>query len=235
MNHFIYYVLPGENEELRYSLRSLAVNGPGDVKVSFIGDPPEWVDRDRVMVLPGNPYENRFQNSLHNITLASQYERGDFWIMNDDFYVMRSWPDPFPVWYWKPVEKHIRESMRDPKSAARKKVFRDTLNYLRHSGIENPNHYELHIPMKINGDEMMRILQEASHYINLESPPIWRTLYGNLASLPSEEHVQREDVKYHSPYTIKEELDFLSTDENSFHRTRSLVESKFTTPSPWEK
>lgn len=234
MTHHIYYVKEGDSEELRYSLRSLATFAPpGDITI--IGSAPDWVNLDMVTLLPGNPYENRFQNSLHNIRTACEYEPGDFWVWNDDFFVMDEWPDPFPVWFWQPVELHMRKSMGDPKSAPRKKVFHTTLTYLRMQGINFPMHYELHIPMKINGTEMLRILDEASDYINLDNPPIWRTLYGNLSTLPSELHLSRSDVKHHSPYSIKEDLDFLSTDENSFHRTRSLVESKFTTPSPWEK
>lgn len=234
MTHHIYYVKEGESEELRYSLRSLHEYAPpGDVTI--IGSAPDWVDLDKVRLLPGNPYENRFQNSLHNIRTAAEYEPGDFWVWNDDFFVMDTWPDPFPVWFWKPLEKHIRESMGDPRSAPRKQVFRDTLTYLRMQGIKFPMHYELHIPMKINGTEMLRILDEASEVLNHDHPPIWRTLYGNLSRLSSGPHLQREDVKHHSQYTIKGPLDFLSTDENSFKKTRSLVESKFPYPSPWEK
>ncbi|URP22261.1 hypothetical protein SEA_BIG4_228 [Microbacterium phage Big4] len=236
MNHFIYYVLPGEdNPELRYSLRSLAANGPEDIKVSFVGSPPLWVDDSKVTIVEGNPYQDRFQNSLHNLQVACELEPGDFYTMNDDFFIMKPWPDELPVWFWQPIETHMKNSMKDPKSNPRKQVFARTLSYLRHKSIEIPMHYELHIPMLINGTEMLRILDEASDYINIENPPIWRTLYGNLSELTTLPHYSRMDVKHHSRYTIKDELDFLSTDENSFHRTRFLLESKFTEPSPWEK
>lgn len=233
MTHVIYYVRSGPNEELRYSLRTLAANGPDDVKLTIIGDPPEWLDRSKVTVVPGNPYTDPHSNSLYNIRLASEIEPGDYWTFNDDFFILRPWPDPFPVWYWKPVEEHYTKSMNDPKSLVRKKCFRRTLDYLRLRGIEHPNHYELHIPMKINGAEMLRILEEASEYINDDNPPIWRTLYANLSTLPSEAHVQREDVKHHLRDTVPDNLDFLSTWERTFENVAYLLDS-YTEPSPWE-
>lgn len=236
MEHAIYYVRSGPNEELRYSLRSLAANGPKDIRVSIIGDPPAWVDRRKVEILPGNPYDSPYQNSLHNLIVACEHEPGEFYTFNDDFMVLAPWPDPFPVWYWRTIDQHMRQAMRsiDSRVVKRKALFQRTFDYLESRGIKDPYHYELHIPMKINGAEMLRILDEASDYIDIDNPPIWRTLYGNLSTLPSEPHVQREDVKHHGMFRMPEKLDFLSTDESSFHRVQHLVSSVFIEKSPWE-
>lgn len=231
-NHCIYYVRSGPNEELRYSLRTLAVNGPGDVQVSIIGDPPEWVDRDKVQVVPGNPYHEAGANSYHNLVVANTLEPGDYWSFNDDFFILRSWPDPFPVWYWRSLEHHMIHSMRDPRSAVRRDRFRITLEHLRSKGIQDPNHYELHIPMKINGERMQGILDDARETINEQHPPIWRTLYGNLGA--EGEHRQRDDVKFHLASMVPEGIDFLSTDEKTFRSTSKLL-TEYTEPSPWEK
>lgn len=234
MVHFIYYVRSGPNEELRYSLRSLAVNGPEDIKVSIVGDPPAWVDRRKVEVLPGNPYGNRFQNSLHNLRVASEFEPGDYFTMNDDFMVLEDFPDPFPQWYWRGVREHMNSSMSDPRSAPRKEVFRRTLSYLESVGIDDPMHFELHIPMKINGTEMLRILDEASPSLGIDAPPIWRTLYGNLSS-SSSVPVQRGDVKRHilSPGEL-DGMDFVSTDEVTFANILPHLRDRFSVKSPWE-
>lgn len=232
MEHCIYYVRSGRNEELRYSLRSLHVNGPKDIRLTIVGDPPDWVDRSLVEVLPGNSHNNPYKNSLENITIASHHEPGNYYIFNDDFFLLKPWPDPFPVWYWRTIEEHMSSAMGDPRSKPRKLLFQRTLNYLRSLGIEHPNHYELHIPMKINGTSMLRILDEAEEYINIDNPPIWRTLYGNLASTGT--HVQRADVKYHLNSMIPEGVDFLSTDERTFRNTIQMV-NHFSEKSPWER
>lgn len=231
-DHYIYYVSEGESEELRYSLRSLAMYAPPG-RITIIGSAPSWVDLEKVTLLPGNPYGNRFQNSLHNLRVASEFEPGDFWTFNDDFLLLEPWPEPFPLWYWRPIATHIETAMKDPRSAPRKAVFRRTLEYLRLRGIEDPHHFELHIPMKINGTEMLRILDEASDYINLDNPPIWRTLYGNLSTLESEP-AQREDVKRHILPDGLSGMDFLSTDELTFSNILPHLKVLLPEPSPWE-
>lgn len=236
MGHFIYYVRSGPNEELRYSLRSLAVNGPGDVRVSIVGDPPSWVDRSVVEVLPGNPYTDPYKNSYHNLVVACEHEPGDFFTMNDDFMILQPMPDPYPVWFWRSISDHMRLAMRstDPRVIRRRRLFQETYNYLRDLGIDNPNHYELHTPMLLNGTEMLRILDEAQPRISVDNPPIWRTLYANLSTRPSGPHIQRDDVKHHGMFSVPENPDFLSTDEKTFHRVERLVSSVFTEKSPWE-
>ncbi|UDL15980.1 hypothetical protein QEH42_gp238 [Microbacterium phage Pumpernickel] len=247
MEHYIFYVAEGETEELRWTLRSLAKHAP-EGRVTVIGSVPSWVDQSKITLLPGNLKGERFANSYDNIRIASQFEPGDFWTFNDDFLSLQDWPDPFPVWYWRSISEHMDTNMKDPKSLPRKALFRRTRDYLRWKGIEEPMHYEVHIPMRINGTEMLRILDEAASEevpeefrITERTPPIWRTLYGNLSTLPSEPHIQRQDVKHHGLYTIERDagglanLDFLSTDERSFRRIQPLVAEMFPDKSPWEK
>lgn len=236
METFIYYVRPGENEELRLSLRSVAKCGPAEVRIVIIGDPPEWVNRDLVTVLEGNALDTPAQNAFYNLKIACTYEPGDFWSFNDDFILLAPWPEPFPTWFWKSIIEHHNYNMRDPRTVKRKALFKRTLDYLQSLGIKNPMHYELHIPMKINGTEMLRILDEAFPTISEDTPPIWRTLYGNLSTLYTEPHVQREDVKHHSMVTVppRESMDFLSTDEKTVDNLLPMLHSEFPDPSPWE-
>jgi len=223
MTHCIYYVRPGENEELRYSLRTLAVNGPEDTRVTIIGDPPDWYIGDRQ---EGNPFQNAEDNSRYNIEVACDLSPEGFFVFNDDFFVLKPWQHPFPLWHNVSLVEHIRRDMKDPRSADRRRRAWNTHGYLTDLGIEEPMHYELHVPMWIDGYRLNALLYDAPLAIK------WRTLYGNLAREGQREF--REDVKFYRSEAIPDGVDFLSTDERTFQDTGQLVR-QFEDPSPWEK
>lgn len=93
----IYPVRPGDqNEELRYSLRSLANLGSVTGRVWIVGYLPKWVTN--VEYLPTEPVGNKLAIVRNNYRVALSDDRltENVIIMNDDFYVMKQL-DKLPV------------------------------------------------------------------------------------------------------------------------------------------
>lgn len=88
----VYVVRPGENEELRYSLRSL-VNFPHR-RVFIAGSVPAWARN--VIGIALTPLPEKFANQRASLTAAvgdSMLTR-TFWLLNDDHFVCESTAGP---------------------------------------------------------------------------------------------------------------------------------------------
>lgn len=102
-----------QNNELRYSLRSIAKNGKNIGRVFLVGVKPEWVS-DKVIHIPcDDPYDQPHKNILHKVLTAAYNSKIDshFLISSDDHYYVK--PTDFnklPVYY---REKTISEKVRD--------------------------------------------------------------------------------------------------------------------------
>lgn len=101
------------NNELRYSLRSIAKNGKNIGRVFLVGFKPEWVS-DKVIHIPcDDPYGQPHKNILHKVLTAAYNSKIDshFLISSDDhYYVKQTDFNKLPVYY---REKTIPENVRD--------------------------------------------------------------------------------------------------------------------------
>ena len=92
MNMDIVYVLKPDfqNEELRYSLRSLE-NFPHD-KVWFVGGQPNELTPDGRLNIRqwGDTKWERVKNMLARVCVADDISE-DFWLFNDDFFILKPW------------------------------------------------------------------------------------------------------------------------------------------------
>lgn len=218
-----FFVRPGENEELRYALRSAYVNA-GVRNVWIIGDAPDWYAGP---LIKGNEYPDKWRNVFRNVQIIAEHpdlpEYVDVW--NDDFFALA------PV----QVEMAHRGPLADVIRAARQgTAWRDSLTiaweYLRAKGIEEPLSYELHRPLPIHRPTMEKVLAEAAD-VCPRNPPQWRALYGNLTNAGGRHaldgRITRRRRKGRGPW--------LSTDDESWKSTRSRLRHMFREPSPWEK
>ena len=103
----VYFVRKGDqNEELRYSLRSL-VNLPHR-KVWIVGHTPAWVTG--VESIPGNVFREKWWNVVDNLRLAALHVKAEqFVVMNDDIFLMRP-PSLAPCYRGPLVEQIARTS-----------------------------------------------------------------------------------------------------------------------------
>lgn len=227
---FVYICRAGDNEELRYSIRSVNHFFP-DAKIWIVGEPPRWYDGDYIKVKQsGTKYGNAFKN-MATIVNSPQIPE-DFIMMNDDFYFV-SKPESFGPFHEGPlIEKYNTYFDYYQSSAYTKKIF-ETNHRLKKMGHTDPLSYELHVPMPVEKSKLARVLR----YETL----LWRSMYGNMFEIGG---TQMEDVKVYE--TVKMNFKnynpktgtspFLSTDDNSFEKARkSILSKKFKKKTKYEK
>jgi hypothetical protein len=217
----------GQNEELRYSMRSAMQNLKHD-KVWVVGDKPSWYQGPFIFSkqTPGHKYENAKRN-LIKLILSSEIS-DDFVLMNDDFYVIN--PVDLGYYYSGTIADRIkRNSVISPNAVYTEKLKTTNLE-LKSLGIAQPLDYGLHIPMKMH---------KAGLALAMNFPMI-RSAYGNLFEVGGE---QRRDVKVYSgnlydglSYDWDESSEFLSSDDGSFTLLRNkLLRDRFPEPTPYER
>lgn len=159
------------NEELRYSLRSLANIEHGEV--FMVGAPPAWVRN--VTIMPGKQYRTKWEALLGDLLLACDELKGrDLLLMDDDFYLMR----PQSI---VPMHRGLLSTHISLTQGSYKRSLKMTLAYLAAKGIEAPLSYDLHAPMPIQADAMAEAIRPAAG-----QPLQPRTLYGNLSGVEAQ-------------------------------------------------
>jgi hypothetical protein len=219
-----------DNEELRYSLRSLA-NLPHD-RVWIAGYKPTWVSG--VGEIPTVQSGSKWENSTGNLLAACLHpdvsER--FVLFNDDFFVMHP-IDAVPVLHRGPVSEVAAAYARNGESHYLTGML-ETAALLRRLGHPDPLSYELHVPMTLDKARCAEVLGIPGQMGMRLRVLHKRTLYGNVEAVGGAE---THDVKV--PYPASEwspEWTFLSTHESTFTAgtVGGYIRSRFPDPSPYE-
>lgn len=168
----MYLVGPGENEELRYSLRSLRNVEHGEVWI--VGRKPDWVVNVDFLPLatPGN---SKFEITRKNMRVFC--ERSDtpetFVLFNDDFFALRS--ATIPNWHLGQIGGALRHPRRQRRSGAWRDGLVATKDLLESWDCPTMN-YEVHAPMVVEKDKMAEVAAKAGNQIRALQ---LRSLYGN--------------------------------------------------------
>lgn len=191
----VYIVRRGDNnEELRYSLRSL-VNIPHD-RVIIAGYTPSWVTN--VLSIETEQLGRKTPNALGNLKAALAYKglSDEFILMNDDFYILEPL-ESIPVLHRGPLDDVIEYYRREHPNGSYCKGMTDTREFQYQLGLTNLLSYELHVPFVFNKRMLSYILELAGRM----RPDIYRlhyrTLYGNLYCIGGQ---QIDDVKIYDRY-----------------------------------
>ena len=210
----VYYVRRGEqNEELRYSLRSL-VNLPHE-RVWVVGYKPAWVTG--VEHIAGNRKHSPHENAIDNLRLACEHLGERFIVFNDDFYVMEP-IDAVPSWHDGPLAEKLAQ------------VHGAYRNHLRAAASLLPADavaWTLHIPLVVERDPLDAVLATLDGKV----PPEWRTMYGNLTGATGTQH---EDVKVRRRRDDVPAGPFLSSSDGTFHWLLRHLRQRFPVPGPYE-
>lgn len=185
------------NDEFRYSLRSVCKNMKYDRVWVFGGCPKDIVPDVRIRVEQKG--ETKWDKVKMMFKMAAENEdlSDDFILFNDDFFIMKPMEE-VPTIYRSTLMKHV--------SMLQRGQYQDLLkDVMRQLGKEALS-YEVHTPFVFNKKKLLKII-EKSKYLHCT-----RTLYGNAYKIGGE---QRSDVKVFDsrpPFDYKS-MDMLSTDD----------------------
>lgn len=231
----------GDNDELRYSLRTLQNIPHG--KVWLVGHRPRWAVN--VEHLPTrNHLPTKYQNSTANLLTACTHDdvADEVIYMNDDFFILRPL-DRIPHLHMGPVENRVRYydtkyERRPGRYRAGAGRYRDgmvqTADLLRSWGVADVLSYEVHAPMLIDRRKMAEAINRAARETRIVALHK-RTLYGNLYRVGGE---LVKDVKVlTSTHTWSERQRFVSTSNQSWKSgsVGKRIRRLFAEPSAYER
>lgn len=200
------------NEELRYSLRSVEKNFKYR-DVWFYGGCPSTLKPDHhVGVVQNQP--SKWERVRNMMLLACENDQitEDFWLFNDDFFVLKPAPEDMPAYYNGSIYRQIvriedRYGMTSSEYTRRLRHLCQTLERTK----KEVNNYGVHKPMLINRKKMLEVLRL------FPDEPMNRALYGNYWGIGG---VRRKDVKIrvtdYDVAKVDREWDFVSTSDESF-------------------
>lgn len=223
-----------QNEELTYSLRSL-VNIPHD-KVFIVGGCPFNINKTKIIHIPlcqtGTKYQNTTRN-LETICLDKRLSE-EFILMNDDFFILLPTEQPSVEFnlcrgFIKDVYEEYTQKYGDAGNAYIQGM-RQTRLFLEDLGIKDPLSYELHIPIVMDKNKVLR----AFSLPGIRSLKVLhkRSIYGNLF-LEGSKVVADCKIRYKTE-KIPTNSKFLSSADDTWKYVKPFIHSKFPVKSEYE-
>jgi hypothetical protein len=228
---FVYICKDGNNEELRYSIRSVVKSFP-DSNIWVVGGKPTWYDGNYINVKQVlTKYRNAIQN-LNAICNSNEISE-EFILMNDDFYIVKN-INTIETYHGGLLLDKINLYQKINSNSNYTRKLAATYKKIKSLNIESPLDYELHIPMIMEKKKLKQILQNNDQFL-------WRSIYGNVFGVGGE---QMEDVKVYTKgplvlksYNLKkDEHIYLSSADTSFDIILSnILKKQFTEKTKYEK
>lgn len=195
-------------DELRYSLRSVCENFPFN-RIWFYCGCPEGIHPDRHIAMNQigiSPWQ-KVAYTLDKVCKNNEITE-DFWLFNDDFFVMHPVEDLPPI-YDKTLYRRIEQiKERNGGDSLYSRELEKVRQMLMDEGYHTFN-YAVHMPMLINRKKALTVLHRYS------SMPMFRSLYGNVMDVGG---INRPDCKIFLTEEEPTDTVFLSTTETSFKK-----------------
>lgn len=233
-------VRPGENEELRYSLRSVAQNAEGLYrKIWIVGQPPSWLRNVETIRL--NPLPNKWDNIRQSLeAVANNSDVADkVLIFNDDHFLMR------PISKWQmfhrgSTSRVLRELERRGVTPGKNSWVRGvkrTWEWLKEAHeISDATCYENHTPLLFNRAKLAAALDEYPKDSLLAYPGLYVLAgAGGKGIRDGNAKVAELDAAaFRSKGGLK--MPWLSTEDKSFENgfVGGWIQAHFQDPSPYE-
>lgn len=227
---FVYTCRDGENEELRYSIRSVLSSFP-NANIWLFGGKPDWYSGNYVMV---DQARNSHVNQLANFLAACNHEEvtDNFILMNDDFFIVNKIKE-IDYFHGGLLEDKVNLYYDLTGDTVYVRRLMQTLDRLIKYKIDSPLDYELHIPFPVEKDKFKSILEKDGRFN-------WRSIYGNKFKVGGNLTL---DVKvYDSGNLMKKSFDhlnnksnFLSSLDSSFAKLEPILKELFPDKTHYEK
>lgn len=209
-NDVVYFVKNGAiNEELRYSLRSVDKNFPHR-KVWIYGGKPDGITPDEFVPIRqiGATKWEKVRNMLLKVCENDKITE-DFFLFNDDFFVMRPVSEYEPM-YDGDIYRHIIEieernyDKPSPYTAQLRQMIKEVRRRVPDTEMLN---YAVHMPLLVNRKKMLEVLMRFKS-------PMFRAIYGNYWKIGGKDIKDGKIVRRNQ--TIDESAVYLSSDDSSF-------------------
>lgn len=227
---FVYICRDGENEELRYSIRSILYSFP-EAKVWLVGGKPGWYSGS---FIPVEQNSNKYANALKNLKYLCEHPEisENFVLMNDDFYIIKKINSVEQFYNGLLSDKINRFTQITGSSMYIKKLI-TTNKKLVELGIKNPIDYELHVPMPMSKSGLLDVITKYPECL-------WRSMYGNLFNVGG---TQMDDVKVYvnkrhlaRSNEITDNSIYMSTEDTSLNTMLDkILRQMLPEPSIYEK
>jgi hypothetical protein len=228
--NFVYLCRSGDNEELRYSIRSVVKN-TNNPKIWLVGGKPSWYIGNYIKSDQSKDKYENVVNSLNTIVNSDAIPE-DFILMNDDFYIIKP-IEKINTYHGGNFERKVEIFTENAKSSYYTSMLINTNNTLKDLGINNPLDYAIHVPIEFNKQKLSTVIKPKLSI---------RTIYGNLFNIGG---TKIDDVKFHrtatrrwakSPDLNTIDFEYLSTSDESFLEVyENILKDMFKEPSPFEK
>lgn len=227
---FVYVCKQGENEELRYSIRSVLASFP-DAAIWVVGGKPSWYSGNFIAVRRNPSVYDTVNKNLEALVTCPDISE-EFVLMNDDFFITQK-IDSIDMYHAGKMSDMIDriETMCTTYNMDRfylNKVQRTSNFIKKRYKIDDPINYELHMPM---------VMEKAKLKPLLGLPSLWRSTYGNLYDVGG---TQSGDVKVYGSGNYKS-FDYLNTpfryassNDDSFESMKPWLHDLFPNPSKHE-
>ncbi|NDL58639.1 hypothetical protein [Phytoactinopolyspora mesophila] len=215
----------GQNEELRYALRSWDAHLSFS-KVWVIGGKPAWLAN--VNHIRTSQAGSKYKNTTTALKKACETDgvSEQFIYLNDDMFLMREF-DNVPV-YHRGLMSEFAKNRRLAGPYLR--GAKNTLKLLTELGHHQPLSYEVHVPMVLDKTLMLKALEIGKHVNPLHK----RSLYGNLVGLGGQ---RIQDPKVATKSAFDRRRPIISTSDDSFKRGQVgvFIRQRFPEPSRFER
>lgn len=226
----VVYILKEDIEpnELRYSLRTVAEHFPCRY-VWFVCGNPEGFKPDRVLEheQQGGTKWERVRSSLIKVCQNPKVS-DEFFLFNDDFFVLADPPRDFVNYSNGTIGKRIRDiTKRHGRRSKYTEELRELKTYLSRCDYDTVS-FAVHMPMLFEKDKLLKLLTSRN------CSPMIRSLYGNVYEIP---FVYHKDVKIYDTVSVPgNDWDYVSTSEVSFDfgKVGEWIREMFPNPCKYE-
>lgn len=223
------------DEELRYSMRSLAKYVRGIRHVYVIGERPRWLT-DAFHIAHKDPHACKERNIAEKVLRACA-EPGlsqQFLFGNDDHFALgESDASAIPYWRGGPMIDLARKLSH---ASHYRQALLNTIEVLEAKGCSTWN-FDLHLPMVM--DKEFYTLAMACYDWTRARGYVVKSLYANTVGYPS---VGTTDMKIVDRYEMSRIVQLIkprrwwSIGPSALNKNmKSLLEALYPEPSPWEK
>jgi len=213
---YVYICRKGDNEELRYSIRSVVDHMPPG-NIWLVGNKPAWYVGD---FIPVQDVGGKFANITNAISAAANSDQisDKFVLMHDDFFAIKPVKDITIMHNGFLLDKIKEYRELDPGSRYAEILF-EAYEYLIGMGISDPLDYDIHLPMIMNKNNLKTV-------VNKTNAPM--SVYGNIFNVGGQRvrdvkiYPKHSKFKKRSHDIFNSDSPFVSCQDSSFsdlHRT----------------